>query len=30
MVVSYESFDGETWENPYYEQWRELYEGQKI
>ena len=30
IVVSYESFDGETWENPYYEQWRELYEGQKI
>lgn len=30
IVVSYETFDGDTWENPYYEDFCELYEGQKL
>ena len=30
IVVSYETFDGTTWENPLYEDWRELYEGVKL
>ena len=25
IVVSYETFDGETWENPYYDVWVNLY-----
>ena len=25
IVVSYETFDGETWENPYYDMWVNLY-----
>lgn len=29
IVVSFESFDGDTWENPYYNAWRALYEGVK-
>lgn len=27
IAVSYEADTGETWENPYYEEWLELYEG---
>ena len=30
IVVSYETFDGTTWENPLYEDWCELYEGVKL
>ena len=30
IVVSYETFEGDTWENPYYEDFCELYEGQKL
>lgn len=30
IVVSYETFDGTTWENPLYEDWREFYEGVKL
>ena len=29
IVVSYETFEGDTWENPLYEAWCELYEGQR-
>ncbi|WP_195542753.1 DUF5780 domain-containing protein [Massiliimalia timonensis] len=29
IVVSYETFEGQTWENPYYKDWCKLYEGQK-
>lgn len=29
FVVSFETFDGDTWENPYFDEWRKLYEGQK-
>ena len=29
IVVSYETFEGVTWNNPYYEDFRELYEGKK-
>lgn len=29
IVVSYESFDGDTWENPLYEAWLALYEGKR-
>lgn len=29
IVVSYESFDGDKWENPFYTPWVELYEGKK-
>lgn len=27
IAVSYEAFDGTTWQNPHYSAWRELYEG---
>lgn len=30
IVVSYEAFDGEKWENPLFKDWKKLYEGQKI
>lgn len=30
IVVSFETFDGETWENPYYSAFCTLYEGQKF
>lgn len=30
IAVSYETFEGDSWENPYYDAWRELYEGQKL
>lgn len=30
IAVSYETFDGEKWENPYYADWCELYEGKKL
>ena len=30
IVASYETFEGDTWENPYYEDFCELYEGQKL
>lgn len=30
MVVSYESFDGTTWENPLFDDWIALYEGKKM
>lgn len=30
IVVSYEGFDGETWENPYYSEWIALYSGEKL
>ena len=30
IVVSYETFDGETWMNPYYYEWRTLYEGKRF
>ena len=30
IVVSYEAFTGETWENPLYRQWKSLYEGVKL
>ena len=30
LVVSFETFDGETWENPLYTRWCELYEGKKL
>lgn len=30
IVVSYETFDGETWMNPYYSEWRTLYEGKRF
>jgi len=29
IVVSYETFDGEKWENPLYDEWKKLYEGVK-
>lgn len=29
VVESFETFNGDTWENPYYNAWRELYEGNK-
>ena len=29
IVVSYETFEGDTWENPLFEAWCELYEGQR-
>jgi hypothetical protein len=29
IVVSFETFDGETWENPYYDAWSNLYAGKK-
>ena len=30
IVVSYETFEGETWENPYFDDFRSLYEGKKL
>lgn len=30
IVVSYEGFDGESWSNPYYEDWVALYAGQRL
>lgn len=30
IVVSYETFEGETWENPLYSQWEELYAGKRL
>lgn len=29
IVVSYEAFDGAKWENPYFDEFRKLYEGKK-
>ncbi len=29
IVESFETFNGESWENPYYSAWRKLYEGNK-
>lgn len=29
IVISYEAFDGTTWENPYYDEWRGMFEGVK-
>lgn len=29
IVVSYETFDGDTWENPLFEDWCEIYEGKR-
>ena len=30
IVVSFEAFTGETWENPYFDEWCKLYEGVKL
>lgn len=30
IVVSYKTFDGETWENPYYNDFCDMYEGKKL
>ncbi len=30
IVVSYEAFNGEEWNNPYYDEWLDLYEGAKL
>lgn len=30
IAVSYETFDGETWKNPYFDEFRNRYEGQKL
>lgn len=30
IAVSYVTFEGDTWENPYYKEFLKLYEGQKI
>lgn len=30
IAVSYETFDGETWRNPYYDDFLQLYEGQRL
>lgn len=30
IVISYEGFDGETWTNPYAEEWTALYSGKKL
>ena len=29
MVVSFKTFDGDTWKNPYFDDFRSLYEGKK-
>ncbi len=29
IAVSFTTFEGDTWENPYYDEWRTLYEGVK-
>lgn len=30
VVLSFETFDGKVWKNPYYDEWCDLYEGTKI
>jgi len=30
IVLSFETFDGKVWKNPYYDEWCDLYEGTKI
>lgn len=30
IVASYEDFDGNTWENPYYDTWVDMYEDKKL
>lgn len=30
IVVEYTYFDGEKWENPYFEDWKSLYEGKEL
>lgn len=30
IVVSYETFEGQKWENPYYDDFKALYEGKKL
>lgn len=30
IVIKYETFDGESWTNPYFSDWKELYEGQRL
>lgn len=30
IVLSYETFDGEEWENPLFEEWGELYAGKRL
>ena len=30
IVVSYDDFDGNTWNNPYYDTWETLYANQKL
>ena len=30
VVLSFETFDGKVWKNPYYDEWCTLYEGTKI
>lgn len=30
IPVRFESFDGDSWENPYYDEWKTLYEGNKL
>jgi len=30
IPVSFKTFDGDSWENPYYEKWKVLYEGNKF
>lgn len=30
IVVSYDDFDGNTWDNPYYETWVDLYSDKKL
>lgn len=30
IVVSYETFEGDTWKNPLFGEWRKLYEGVKL
>ena len=29
IVYAYEAFDGTSWQNPYYSDWRKLYEGKE-
>ncbi|QUI25420.1 hypothetical protein HZI73_25370 [Vallitalea pronyensis] len=30
IVISYETFEGEKWKNPYYDEFKTVYEGQKL
>jgi hypothetical protein len=30
IAVSYESFDGDKWTNPYFDAWLEMYEGKRL